>query len=124
MPGADWPDKLKSVLLKVRKLEFQNFSTKTISFASCFLTQRVKNIPRTSSYFQVAPPGLDLVTTMMCGSCSNENAYKMMFMNYMKNQRGGEEFSQEDMDSCMMNKPPGAPKLSILSFKGANTIDK
>ncbi|BES97655.1 4-aminobutyrate aminotransferase [Nesidiocoris tenuis] len=83
MPGADWPDKLKSVLLKV------------------------------------APPGLDLVTTMMCGSCSNENAYKMMFMNYMKNQRGGEEFSQEDMDSCMMNKPPGAPKLSILSFKGA-----
>jgi hypothetical protein len=28
----------------------------------------------------VAPKGLDHVTTMMCGSCSNENAYKKMFM--------------------------------------------
>ena len=25
-----------------------------------------------------APPGLDQVTTMMCGSCSNENAFKLM----------------------------------------------
>ena len=25
-----------------------------------------------------APPGLEQVTTMMCGSCSNENAFKLM----------------------------------------------
>uniref|UniRef100_A0A0A9YM18 (S)-3-amino-2-methylpropionate transaminase n=1 Tax=Lygus hesperus TaxID=30085 RepID=A0A0A9YM18_LYGHE len=83
MPGADWPEKLKSVLLSV------------------------------------APPGHNQVTTMMCGSCSNENAYKMMFMNYMKKKRGGDDFTKEEMDSCMINMPPGAPKLSILSFKGA-----
>ncbi|KAJ9590333.1 hypothetical protein L9F63_027829, partial [Diploptera punctata] len=39
-PGADWPNKLKNVLL------------------------------------QISPPGLSQITTMMCGSCSNENAYK------------------------------------------------
>ena len=27
---------------------------------------------------RAAPPGLDQVTTMMCGSCSNENAFKLM----------------------------------------------
>lgn len=56
---------------------------------------------------------------MMCGSCSNENAYKMMFMTHMKKLRGGSvEFSQDEMNSCMINMPPGAPKLSLLSFVG------
>ena len=30
-----------------------------------------------------APPGLDQVTTMMCGSCSNENAFKLMHFKHM-----------------------------------------
>lgn len=67
-----------------------------------------------------APPGLPLVTTMMCGSCSNENAFKMLFMNYMRERRGGKEaFTKEEEVSCMVNKPPGAPQLSLLSFMGA-----
>lgn len=34
-------------------------------------------------YFnQVAPSGMTRVQTMACGSCSNENAYKAMFIWY------------------------------------------
>lgn len=36
---------------------------------------RLKN-----SLLSVAPKGLTHVTTMMCGSCSNENAYKNIFI--------------------------------------------
>jgi len=65
-----------------------------------------------------APKGLDQVTTMMCGSCSNENAYKMMCFKYMDKVRGGRPFTKEEEDSCMINQLPGSPKLSILSFHG------
>ena len=69
---------------------------------------------------EVAPKGLDNLTTMMCGSCSNENAYKNIFMWYRRNQRGENvSFTEEEMASCMVNMAPGAPKLSLLSFKGA-----
>ena len=55
----------------------------------------------------------------MCGTCSNENAIKLLFIKYMDKQRGGREsFTQEELDSTMANKAPGSPKLSILSFKG------
>uniref|UniRef100_A0A1B6EGL6 (S)-3-amino-2-methylpropionate transaminase n=1 Tax=Clastoptera arizonana TaxID=38151 RepID=A0A1B6EGL6_9HEMI len=67
----------------------------------------------------VAPKGLKNVTTMMCGSCSNENAFKNIFFWYKKNQRGGSNFTNEEINSCMINQSPGAPDLSILSFKGA-----
>merc|ERR1712055_48572 len=40
-----------------------------------------------------APPGLDQVTTMMCGSCSNENAFKLMHFKYMDKVREGRTFS-------------------------------
>ena len=32
---------------------------------------------------QYAPPGMSQVTTMMCGSCANENAMKAAFIWYM-----------------------------------------
>ncbi|RZC39908.1 4-aminobutyrate aminotransferase, mitochondrial-like, partial [Asbolus verrucosus] len=65
-------------------------------------------------------PGLPNVTTMMCGSCSNENAYKSMFITYRRKTRGENiDFSDLEKDSCMINQPPGAPDLSILSFHGA-----
>lgn len=68
----------------------------------------------------VAPVGLTHITTMMCGSCSNENAYKNMFIWYRKHQRGEQvPFTEAEMTSCMMNATPGSPNLSILSFKGA-----
>lgn len=39
---------------------------------------------------------------------------------YRRVQRGENvEFTQNEMESCMINQAPGAPKLSILSFKGA-----
>lgn len=66
-----------------------------------------------------ASPGLPQVTTMMCGSCSNENAYKNIFINYQKKLRGGDvRFSEEEESSCMINLPPGSPQLSLLSFHG------
>ena len=56
---------------------------------------------------------------MMCGTCSNENAIKLMFMKHMQKQRGGRVgFTQEELDTTMINQAPGSPKLSILSFKG------
>ncbi|KAL3317175.1 hypothetical protein Ciccas_004168 [Cichlidogyrus casuarinus] len=66
----------------------------------------------------VCPKGLDSVVTMMCGTCSVENAFKAAFMAYRKRERGSEEFTQEELESCMHNAEPGAPKLSILSFYG------
>ena len=53
---------------------------------------------------------------MMCGTCSNENAIKLMFMKHMQKQRGGRVgFTQEELDTTMINQAPGSPKLSILS---------
>ena len=68
---------------------------------------------------QVAPKGLNHVTTMMCGSCSNENAYKSIFIWYQKKHRSSKsQFSKEEEESSMMNSPPGSPDLCLLSFKG------
>lgn len=40
-----------------------------------------------------------------------------MFIAYRRRERGENvDFTQEERDSCLINQPPGAPKLSILSF--------
>ncbi|KPI91462.1 4-aminobutyrate aminotransferase, mitochondrial [Papilio xuthus] len=66
----------------------------------------------------VAPAGLNCIATMMCGSCSNENAFKSVFMWYRTKERCGKiTFTQEEINTCMINMPPGSPHLSILSFK-------
>ncbi len=44
----------------------------------------------------------------MCGSCSNENAFKLMHFKHMEKERGGREFTQEERDSCMVNQAGGA----------------
>ena len=49
----------------------------------------------------------------MCGSCSNENAFKLMYFKHMDKVRGGREFTKEENESCMINKEPGTPKLSV-----------
>ncbi|EDW70352.2 4-aminobutyrate aminotransferase, mitochondrial [Drosophila virilis] len=72
-----------------------------------------------SILLNIAPKGLNKITTMMCGSCSNENAFKSIFLWYQTKIRGEKGFTAEEMNSCMINMPPGAPNLSILSFKGA-----
>ena len=75
--------------------------------------QRLQN-----SLISIAPKGHSQVTTMACGSCSNENAYKAVFMWYRSKQRGGEPITEEENTSCMMNLQPGSPLFTILSFKG------
>jgi 4-aminobutyrate aminotransferase/(S)-3-amino-2-methylpropionate transaminase len=68
----------------------------------------------------VAPPGTSQVFPMMCGTCSNENGIKLMFMRYMHKRRGGRtEFTEEELDTVLKHEAPGSPRLSILSFKGA-----
>eukprot|EP00111_Clytia_hemisphaerica_P018244 TCONS_00053925-protein len=65
---------------------------------------------------KVKPKGMDYVQTMMCGSCSNENAFKSAFIKYMNDERGYEMPSEEDLLSCMSAQAPGTPDLVILSF--------
>jgi 4-aminobutyrate aminotransferase/(S)-3-amino-2-methylpropionate transaminase len=67
----------------------------------------------------VAPKGLNQVFTGQSGSDANELAYKAAFMWKRQQQRGGAgaDFSKEDIESSMLNKAPGAPDMSILSFK-------
>lgn len=48
---------------------------------------------------------------MMCGSCSLENSFKLCYIRYMDNLRGGRDFTKEEMESCMINQAPGTPKL-------------
>lgn len=55
---------------------------------------------------------------MACGSCSNENAFKAVFIWHQKRERGGKDFTLDDFGSCMVNQSPGSPQLSILSFHG------
>lgn len=64
-----------------------------------------------------APKGLTEANTMMCGSCSNENAFKAAFIWYQTKLRGGPP-TAEDMKSSLSNQAPGCPDLSILSFGG------
>merc|ERR1719507_1901651 len=62
---------------------------------------------------------MDQIYPMMCGTCSNENAIKLMFMKYMDRLRDGRaEFTKEELETTMKHQAPGSPKLSILAFKG------
>jgi 4-aminobutyrate aminotransferase/(S)-3-amino-2-methylpropionate transaminase len=71
------------------------------------------------SMMAVAPPGTSQVFPMMCGTCSNENGIKLMFMRYMHKRRNGRtDFTPEELSSVLKHQAPGSPKLSILSFKG------
>ncbi|KAF0311512.1 4-aminobutyrate aminotransferase, mitochondrial [Amphibalanus amphitrite] len=66
------------------------------------------------------PRDMTNVQTMACGSCSNENAYKAMFIVYRNRQRGSEDLPPiEDQQSCMLNRAPGSPSLTVLSFEHA-----
>lgn len=71
------------------------------------------------SLLSVAPNGMSQVITMACGSCSNENAFKSIFMWYRNKERGRSKVSKEELETCMINQLPGCPDYSILSFMGA-----
>jgi len=72
-----------------------------------------------NTMMSIAPKNMTQIFPMMCGSCSNENAIKLMFIRYMDKQRGGRvEFTDEELATTMTNSAPGSPKLSVMSFKG------
>ena len=68
---------------------------------------------------RVAPKGCDQVFTAQAGSDANELAYKAAFMWKRGQQRGGPnvDFTEEEISTAMNNQSPGAPNMSILSFK-------
>jgi len=70
-------------------------------------------------FMSVAPKGLSHVSTLMCGSCANEVAFKAAFMWHQNRLRNGQPFTQLELSSCMCNQKPGSPELSIMSFFGA-----
>ncbi|CAH1971975.1 unnamed protein product [Acanthoscelides obtectus] len=75
---------------------------------------------RLESICKSVSPKLPHLTTMMCGACANENAFKSAFIAYRTRERGGSsDFNKEELESCMKNQPPGAPKLAVLSFTDA-----
>ncbi|VEN60633.1 unnamed protein product [Callosobruchus maculatus] len=75
---------------------------------------------RLESICKTVSPRLPHLTTMMCGACANENAFKSAFIAYRTRERNGSsDFSNEELQSCMKNQPPGAPKLAVLSFADA-----
>ncbi|GAA5975543.1 hypothetical protein JCM10908_005197 [Rhodotorula pacifica] len=68
----------------------------------------------------VAPKGTPHLFTQMCGSCANEGALKAAFMAYRARERGEsgqQDFTSEELSSCMKNASPGAPDLVAMSFK-------
>ena len=67
---------------------------------------------------RAAPKGMSQVFTSMTGSDANETAYKAAFIWRLTQERGGREFTKEELTSAMINQAPGAPKYSILSFSG------
>ncbi|OJD24554.1 4-aminobutyrate aminotransferase [Blastomyces percursus] len=72
-----------------------------------------------SGILTVAPKGLNQVFTATAGSDANETAYKAAFMYHQQFVRGGPEaeFTEAEIESAMLNKAPGSPPLSIMSFK-------
>uniref|UniRef100_A0A0G4HKV8 Gamma-amino-N-butyrate transaminase n=1 Tax=Chromera velia CCMP2878 TaxID=1169474 RepID=A0A0G4HKV8_9ALVE len=72
----------------------------------------------------IAPPGMDQVITMACGTCSNENAFKAAFFQLaarMREERGEPrwEYSKEVLESAVKGTELGCPPMSILAFDGA-----
>jgi len=68
---------------------------------------------------RVKPKGLNYVQTMMCGSCSVENAFKAAMIKYRSDERGSGIPTDIELDTCMRSELPGTPDLTVLSFKTA-----
>ena len=75
----------------------------------------------TEGLLRVAPKGMNKILTAQSGSEANELAYKAAFMLYRRRQRReqGTDWTQEELESCMLNAAPGSPQLAVLSFSGS-----
>jgi len=67
---------------------------------------------------RIAPAGMKYIQTLMCGSCTVENALKAAFGFYAYRARGGEAPGPEAHASCMDGQKPGSPEVTALSFRG------
>ena len=54
---------------------------------------------------------------MMCGSCSIENSFKLMYFKHMDKVRGGRAFNQEEMDTCMINQVPNLGYVASTFYR-------
>jgi 4-aminobutyrate aminotransferase/(S)-3-amino-2-methylpropionate transaminase len=74
------------------------------------------------AFISVAPPGMNRVSSSICGSCATETAMKHAIAKYAHDKRGGMDMMPEDMDhwlnSCMNNEAPGTPNYAIMSVRG------
>eukprot|EP00040_Diaphanoeca_grandis_P039206 m.258421 g.258421 ORF g.258421 m.258421 type:complete len:503 (+) comp36555_c0_seq1:287-1795(+) len=73
---------------------------------------------------RMAPKGFTKVQGMGCGSCANENAFKVAIIAHQLKKRlaqgrAAHEFTDEELTSVMINQAPGAPNVKILSFEGS-----
>lgn len=66
----------------------------------------------------IAPMGMQYIQTLMCGSCTVENAMKSAFGFYAYNKRGGQPPGMDAHTSCMDGLAPGSPNIAALSFRG------
>merc|ERR1712176_291955 len=67
----------------------------------------------------IKPNGTHHIQTLMCGSCTVENAFKSAFGYQAYKERGGEGPSELELQSCMDGISPGSPDRVILGFRGA-----
>jgi len=73
---------------------------------------------------RMAPKGFTKVQGMGCGSCANENAFKLAIIAHMGKKRiaQGREanvFTDEEHASVMLNQSPGSPDVKVLAFEGS-----
>ena len=71
------------------------------------------------AFMDIAPQGMTRVCGAMCGTCSVEAAFKLALISYAQKKRGSMTSppTQEELETTMLNLPPGSPKYSFLSFK-------
>ncbi len=58
----------------------------------------------------------------MCGSCSIENSFKLCYYKFMDKERGGKDFTEEDMQSAMVSKAPGMHRKCSTLYSSCNDL--
>jgi 4-aminobutyrate aminotransferase/(S)-3-amino-2-methylpropionate transaminase len=117
---------ISSIPLGYNHPELANLSKDPRWITSMISRPALGNFPRSdfadlvrNALISVAPEGLTHVQTMMDGTSANENAIKQAFIRYQTKKRGGKSPTEEDLKSCMNQKLPGTPNLTVMGFQGS-----
>lgn len=98
-PPLNFSKKIKDVLFSVRKFGIDPF---------------IRGVNKTTKSVKVAPKGLNMVQTMACGSCANENAYKAVFIRYnTKIRKEKPPYTQQELQDCVVNAGTVSVKQNI-----------